>query len=145
MSLEDNLSENRRYIPNNYLEIQEAIQAQQFEKEITQPESSTVTITPSSFCCDHSSEINTLKKIVFGLTVCFLISIIYSQYSYGVLHVENERLIKEIKENKYIFNQHIDYTIGYIQVLKDNLDKTIELFGKLKYPNVSNRPHIIYS
>jgi hypothetical protein len=99
----------------------------------------------SRLICDHSSEINTLKKIVTGLAICFVIFAIYSQYSYGVLRVESERLIKEINENKYFFNQHLDNTIGSIQLLKDHLDKAIELFSKLKFSNVNNRPPIIYS
>ncbi len=135
MSFED-CEDRPHHYPNNYLEIQEENKRRKFEEEIQQLESSTRSLP---------SEINTLKKMVIGLTICFLIFAIYSQYSYGVLRVENERLIKEINENKYIFNQHIDYTIGYIQVLTDNLDKTIELLSKLKYPNVNNRPPIIYS
>lgn len=147
---EEYLSEKR--FPNNYLEVQENDINRKFEEEMLQLDSSSSassqssdTITPSSLRCDHSSEINTLKLMVIGLTICFLIFTVYSQYSYRALRVENERLIKEINENKYIFNQHVDYTIGYIQILKDNLDKTIELFSKLKYSNVNNRPPIIYS
>src|SRR3954466_6772431 len=100
MSYPDNLDKNRPYIPNNYLEVQEDNEIRTFEEEMS---SSSVTITPSSFRCDHSSEIYNLKKIVIGLTLCFLIFTIYFQYSYGVLRVENERLLKEINENKYIF------------------------------------------
>jgi hypothetical protein len=92
--------------PNNYLEVQEFEQIRRNEKEMSQLDSSSITITQNSLRCNHCSEINTLKKVVIGLTICFLIFI----------RVENERLIKEIHENKYIFNQHIDYTIGYIQV-----------------------------
>ena len=114
-------------------------EARKFEKEMAHSPDE------EELAQSSASEIKTLKKVVIGLIICFLIFIVYSQYSYGVLRVENERLIKEINENKYFFNQHIDYTIGYIQVLKDNLDKTIELFSKLKYPNVNNRPPIIYS
>lgn len=145
----DNYLSNKRYIPNNYLEVQEDIIKRKFEEEMSQlnssSSSSSVAITPSSLRCDHFSEIKTLKICFTGLTICFLIFIMYSQYSYGVLRIENERLIKEINENKHIFNQHIDFTIGYIQKLKDNLDKSIELFIKLKYSNVNNRPPIIYS
>src|SRR6266498_6105614 len=91
MSFED-CEDRPHHYPNNYLEIQEENKRRKFEEEIQQLESSTRSLP---------SEINTLKKMVIGLTICFLIFIIYSQYSYGVLRVENERLIKEINDSVY--------------------------------------------
>jgi hypothetical protein len=75
----------------------------------------------TSITSTSSREINTLKKVVISLIICFIIFIIYS---YGVFRSENEKI--------YFFNKHMDYTIGYIQDFKDNLDKTLEFLKEIK-------------
>lgn len=82
-----------------------------------------------------------LRIICFGLfafvrPICIQLDSSFSASS--SLRLQRNKNFEEIS-NRVDHNIML-FHLQYIQILKDNLNKTIELFSKLKYPKVNNKP-----
>lgn len=62
-----------------------------------------------------------------------------------ILKHDNKLMKEQLEQARTDFNMHIDNTIGYIFNLKEELTNVIDLLDKLKFPDIYNRPPVIYS
>lgn len=81
--------------------------------------------------------IKCLSYMFFGLLFAFFIFAIWSYSNISTLLDQNKILMKELEEKEYLFNNHVDNSISFLENITDYLKK-------LKFPS-NKRPPVIYS